>query len=317
MTKTTRYKPNKKVAGIIMMLLHALSLAILYSVQKKATEVLPPNQIAFLYKLAVLLFVFPWCFMGKGLKHNLKTNKIGIHAARGAFSIMGSICFLYGLKYINATDAAAITFLENVIIVLIGILYFKEELNYSRILLIVFGAIGAMLIIQPGFSKVNFNYVYLFMALMFWAFNNMSIKVLGRTERSRAQLFYVTVFSCLLSFPLSLYQWEPVSYQALKYIIIMALLYLVHLVAIFKAFKFADFSVVMPFDYSRLIFTGIVCYFVFHEVPDVYKIIGYCSIILGGLILIQYEARKYHKSRKKKKIEDELTSVVNNPMQEK
>jgi len=207
--------------------------------------------------------------------------------------------------------------LENVIIVLIGILYFKEELNYSRVLLILFGIIGAMLVIQPGFIDFNYHYVYLFMALMFWAFNNMSIKVLGRTERSRAQLFYVTLFSCLLSFPLSLYQWEPVSYQAMKYIIIMALLYLVHLIAIFKAFKFADFSVVMPFDYSRLIFTGIVSYFVLNEIPDMFKIIGYCSIIIGGLILIEYEARKYRKSRKKKKLEDELTSVVNNPMKQK
>ncbi len=312
-----KYKLNKKISGILMMLLHALSLAILYSIQKKATVMLPTKQIAFLYKAAVLLLVLPWCFMGKGIIHNLKTNKIGIHAARGAFSIMGSICFLEGLKYINATDAAAITFLENLIVVFIGVLYFKEELNYSRVLLIVFGITGAILIIRPGFIGFNHHYIYLFMALMFWSFNNMSIKVLGRTERSRAQLFYVTLFSCMLSFPLALTNWEPVSYQAMQYIIIMALLYLVHLIAIFKAFKFAEFSIVMPFDYARLIFTGIVSYVFLGEVPDMFKIVGYCSIILGGLILIEYEARKYRTKRRKQKLEKELASIVNNPASHK
>lgn len=306
---------QKRLYGITMMLLHALAIAILYSVQKKVTAILPPNQIAFLYKFTVLLLVIPWCLVG-GLKKNLKTDKIGIHAARGAFSIMGSICFLYGLKYIHATDAAAISFLENVIVVLIGVLYYKEELSYSRMLLIICGTIGALLVIQPGFAAFNYHYIYLFMALLFWSFNNMSIKVLGRTERSRAQLFYVTVFSCLLSFPLALYQWETVTLEHMKYIVIMAVLYLIHLIAIFKAFKFADFSVVMPFDYTRLIFTGIISYMFLDESPDIFKIIGYCLIIVGGLILLEHEARKYHRSRRKKKLEQELLSVVNPPINE-
>lgn len=310
-----RRKISQKNYGILMMLIHALAFAIIYSIKKKITADLHPIQIAFLYKLFVLLMVLPWCIIG-GVKKNLKTKKIGIHASRGAFSIMGTVCFLYGLKYIPATDAAAITFLENVIVVLIGVLYFKEKFNYSKFILIFLGLIGAIFIIQPGFNNFNGKYIFLFFALMFWSFNNISIKVLGKTERSRSQVFYVALFSCMLTLPLAIANWQPVGPIHYKYLIMISLLYLVHLVAIFKAFKFADFSVVMPFDYTRLVFTGILSYLVLGEVPDVFKLAGYACIIIGGLVMIEYETRQSRKRRKhrKKKLQDELISVVNPPI---
>lgn len=307
-----RRKISHKNYGILMMLIHALAFAIIYSLKKKITADLPPIQIAFLYKLFVLLMVLPWCLVG-GVKKHLSTKKIGIHASRGAFSIMGTVCFLYGLKYIPATDAAAITFLENVIVVLIGLLYFKEKFNYSKFILVLLGVIGAFFIIQPGFHEFNDKYIYLFFALMFWSFNNISIKVLGKTERSRAQVFYVAMFSCMLTLPLALREWEPLNFIHFKYLILISLLYLAHLVAIFKAFKFADFSVVMPFDYSRLVFTGILGYLFLGETPDVFKLVGYACIIIGGLVMIEYETRQSRK-RRKKKLQDELVSVVNPPI---
>lgn len=307
-----RRKISHKNYGILMMLIHALAFAVIYSIKKKITADLHPTQIAFLYKFFVLLMVLPWCLVG-GVKKNLSTKKIGIHASRGAFSIMGTVCFLYGLKYIPATDAAAITFLENVIIVLIGLLYFKEKFNYSKFILVFLGLIGALFIIQPGFAQFNSKYIYLFFALMFWSFNNISIKVLGKTERSRAQVFYVALFSCMLTLPLAIANWQPLELIHYKYLIMISLLYLVHLVAIFKAFKFADFSVVMPFDYTRLVFTGILGYFILGEVPDMFKLVGYACIILGGLAMLEYETRQSRKHRKKK-LQDELVSVVNPPI---
>lgn len=310
---SAKSKMSKKNYGILMMILHALAFAVIYNIKKTISTDLHPTQIAFMYKFFVLLLILPWCLIG-GVKRHLKTKKIGIHASRGAFSIMGTVCFLYALQYIPTTDAAAITFLENVIIVLIGLFYFKEKLNYSKFLLIAFGITGAFLIMKPpSLSEFNSNYIFLFLALMFWAFNNISIKVLGKTERSRAQIFYVALFSCMLTLPLAIANWVPMQMIHYQYLLMIAVLYLIHLLAIFKAFKFADFSVVMPFDYTRLVFTGILSYMFLNEVPGPTKIIGYACIISGGLIMLGYEARVARKKRKKK-LQDQLVSVVNPPI---
>ena len=134
--------------------------------------------------------------------------------------------------------------------------------------------------------------------------NCLVIKILGATERTKAQLFYVMLFSSVFSLPLALYEWRPVELPHTKDILGLALCYLIHYVAFFKAFKYADMSTVMPFDYCRLIFTGILGYFLLQEIPDRYSIFGYILIIFGGLFSIHYETRrKYKKLTAAKKVE--------------
>ena len=74
--------------------------------------------------------------------------------------------------------------------------------------------------------------------------------------------------------------------------------YLIHTVAFFKAFKFAEMSTVMPFDYTRLIFSGMLGFFILGEVPDQYSLYGYVLIISGGLYALHYETLKKRKATK-------------------
>ena len=48
----------------------------------------------------------------------------------------------------------------------------------------------------------------------------------------------------------------------------------------------------MPFDYLRVVFTGLLGYLAFNQVPDKFSIIGYTLIVLGGLYLIRNEGKR-------------------------
>lgn len=298
-TRSKRFiqTPSKTISGILLMLLHALSMSLLYVFSKKLTQSLHPFQVAFMYKFAILLAILPWCFWGN-YKKNLSTKKPGMHVARGTFSLLGTLCFFVAVSKLGVLDASAISYLDHLVVMLIGFLYFKEKITNAKIIMIILCTTGAMLIIKPGFVKFNVYYVYLFLALIFWALNCTVIKILGTTERSKAQIFYVMLFSSLFSLPLAMYEWHPVEAWHFKYILLIALCYLVHTIAFFKAFKFADLSTVMPFDYSRLLFTGLLGVLILHEVPDKYSVIGYGFIFLSGLYAIFDEANRQRKERK-------------------
>lgn len=300
-------KSNKVVFGIILMLIQAMAMSALYTIIKDLTKSLHPHQVAFLYKFAILLAILPWCFKG-GLRKNLRTKKIGMHVTRGTFSIMGSLCFFYALAHVDVLDAAAITYLEHIIIVLIGVFYFREKLTVPKIIFIVLGLVGALFIIQPGLNHFNKYYVFIFLALIFWAINNLSIKVLSKTEHTKTQLFYVMLFSSFLSLPLALHEWRELEVWHCKYIAALAVCYLIHAIAFFKAFKSADISTVMPFDYTRLIFTGLFGYMIFKEIPDNYSMIGYTFIAIGGIYFMQYEARRLN-SQSKKMLNERLMEI--------
>jgi S-adenosylmethionine uptake transporter len=298
----SRYKPSKSLSGILLMILHAICMSILYILSKNLTQVLHPFQVAFLYKFTILLAITPWCFWGD-FKKNIRTKRIGMHVARGTFSLLGTVCFFIAVSNLQVSNAAAITYLDHILVIMIGILYFKEQLTRAKVVMILFSLVGAMMIVKPGFVNFNKYYVFLFLALAFWALNCTIIKMLGSTERTKAQLFYMMFFSSMFSLPFALYEWKTLEIWHLKYIFGIALCYLIHSVAFFKAFKFADMSTVMPFDYTRLVFTGILGYIILMEVPDEYSIAGYCLIILGGLISIFNETRKNKKLTEAKKVE--------------
>jgi drug/metabolite transporter (DMT)-like permease len=287
----TKYKPTKAASGVFLMLLHALAMSVLYVLNKELNQTLHPFQVAFLYKFTILIVILPWCFYGD-IRKNLKTRRMSTHIARGVFSLLGSVCFNMAVKTLPVASTAAITYLDHILVILIGIFYFKEKLNINKIVMIVFCFIGALLIIKPGFAAFNKDYVYLLLAVVFWALNCTVIKMLGSTERSKAQLFYMMLFSSMISFPFALHEWEPVEMWHIKFVLGLALCYLIHAVAFFKAFKYADISTVMPFDYSRLIFTAILGYLVYNELPEQYSAIGYLLIITGGVFYIIKNSKK-------------------------
>jgi S-adenosylmethionine uptake transporter len=290
------------VLGILMMMIHALAMASLYIILKKISHELHSFQIAFLYKALILIGILPWCFYG-GLQKNLKTKRIGMHIARGTFSLLGTLCFIVSMKQLPASNVAAIGYLDHIVLIMIGILYFKEKISGTKIFAISMTFAGAFFIIKPWIGEMDRHYVFLLMAVVFWSVNSTIIKMLGSTEKTKAQLFYVMFFSAVFSLPLAMHEWKPIQPEHWKYLIGLAVCYLIHTITFFKAFKYADVSMVFPFDYTRLIFTGILGVMFLGEIPDDYALIGYGLIITGGIYAILQEAKRSKAFTAAKKLE--------------
>jgi len=297
-------QPGDATLGVILMLVHALAMSAIYIVCKKLTVIMHSSQVTFLYKASVVIAILPWCSRKGGLIHNIRTKRIMLHIVRGLFSALGSICFHYGLRSVSMMDAVAISYMEQVIMIFIGFLYFRESLTVGKLVMIVCGVIGVAFVTKQGISNlqdmggVSEGYFVIYFALIFWAINNISIKVLGKTEKSKTQVFYASVFGSMFSLPIALfYGWQSFDPSYIKYIVILAMLHFIHSVAFFRALKLADISLVMPFDYSRLIFAGILSYVFLNQVISLTSFIGYALITIGGVYLIVEEAKR--KGRKK------------------
>ena len=296
-SKKKYLQPSQLSMGIILMIIHAIALSSVYIIGKTLGKVISSDQIAFLYKAGVLVYTIPLMLKG-GVMNKLKTKRIKLHMLRAVFSLGGSICFYRGLLHVPTIDAAAISFLEPIIALLVGVIYFKEKISTTKIALVILCLSGALFIIQPGFKNFNNSYIYLFAALIFWAMNNLSMKILGQTERTITALFYVSLFSTIFAIPIAINSsWSAFDSSYMKYVLVMTIFHMIHMICFFRALKLADMSVVMPFDYTRLFFTGIFSYLFLHERFKTSSAIGYALIALGGILLIYYETKKCRPSK--------------------
>ncbi len=329
--------------GILFMLLNAASLALLYAMMKELTKSISSHQAVFLYKFSLLLILLPWIFQ-KGFK-SIHTTKLHLHIIRGFLSISGSLSLMYALQHIKIVDVTALGYIEQVLLIIIGIAYFKEGVSFAKICAIIFSFGGALFILYPDLSTFkegtyipmlflekdfkDFNHYHLFVLLsvFFWASNCIIIKLLGKTEKSRTQLFYVMLCSSIFSYPIAFVKWSAIEalgmhfylpsslisihdaglrQEHLIYLAVVAACYFTHSIAFFKALSYADLSTVIPFDYTRLVFTGILGYYLFSETPTLGAYIGYSLIVTSGIYLARSEAvKRRRKMRELQQIEAE------------
>ncbi|MEQ9115708.1 MAG: DMT family transporter [Rickettsiales bacterium] len=309
----------------MLMLVDTLAISSLYATTKFVTQDIKSNYVVFFYKFTLLILTLPWILQNGGIK-NIRTPYFKVHLLRGFFSVGGSLCFMYGLQTVNLLDATVLQNIEQIILVAVGILFFHEKANKTKGAAIIISLIGVLIIIKPEIifssnqnlfqGKVDRGYIFIFVAAMFWVGNNIVIKKLGKKSTNKAQLFYLMFFSSLFAFPVAFLKWQShsvfgidfylpadtISFDGtnikpshLKLILLMSLFYLVHSVALFNSLKFGEFSVVMPFVYFKLIWSGVLGYIIFANMPNVKSIIGYSLVALAGILLMRKEMRRRKK----------------------
>lgn len=326
----------RNIYGIFLMLLHSLAASILYAINKYLTGFISSNQVVFLYKLIVLIGILPWVFRD-GIS-GLKTNKLKLHLMRGFVSTVAALCFFNGLSKVDIASATALNKMEPVLLMIIGVIYFKEKLTTPKLLTLLFSFLGMLFVIYPvvnldengnyslmslfsGFEEINYNYLIILCAVLLWTINSSVIKVLGKTESNKVQLFYVSLISVLVSLPTAMFSWSTQNINGVEILwinevspfanfdstimmllIAVAFMHFIHVTCFFQSLKVGEMSIVIPFDYSRLIIGGMIGYYFFDAKPTLSSLIGYGLILTSGIYLLHIQTLN---KRKKILVEQE------------
>jgi drug/metabolite transporter (DMT)-like permease len=339
------FKEHNNLLGALLVLIHALAIAILYGLIKELRNELSTNLIMFLYKFLILLMILPSC-LRQGLK-SIRTRKLHLHVVRALLSLSGGLAFFYAVKFIELVDATAVGYLEQVLWAVIGMVYFAEKVTIAKIASVILSFLGAVLIVYPevitlnhngiqimlnnnSFKGFNYYYIFVFLSIILWAGNCVVVKLLSNTESTKTQLFYVMMFSSLFSMPVAFFEWDGGSsgtnflYWTVKsysfdelglklehvpMILLLALCYFIHSITFFTALKHAELSAVIPFDYSRLVFTGLIGYMFFNEAPKFGEIIGLLLIVASGVYLIKAETNRVRNKTKQRELQVEYENT--------
>ena len=106
-----------------------------------------------------------------------------------------------------------------------------------------------------------------------------------KTDKPQTIVAHMTFFMFIFSMPFALPYLAPLDFTAFIEFFILGVISNISYKLIAEAYSKNELSFLQPFDFSRLIFTSFVAYFVFNEKIDIWVFIG-SLIILFGLILI-------------------------------
>lgn len=282
-----------------MMLVHAMSLSFYYIIIELLSNRVHPLQTYFMYSLIMFICISLSC-VKQGFKVHLKTNFLKYHIIRGCLSSFATLFLFFSISVIGVSDVTALSKLEHSFMILVGVFLFNEKFTKQKFILLSGNLLAIMLLVDFKKLTNSQGYLYMIVALLFWILNNIYIKKLTFTERSRSQLFYSSLFAVLVNslmifvvafLPTSFqsqigFVWSKVNLKILLFIFSLALTKFLHKLMFFNAYKFCDISIVSHFDYSRLIFTSLLAFIFFNKVPNLNEIAGYLTITIAGIYFV-------------------------------
>lgn len=229
-------------------------------------------------------------------KDIFKTKRFNLHLFRGCNGLVSMYIWFYIVTILPLSEAVSISFVVPILSSLVAIYYLKEVVKKEIIFACILGLVGVLVILRPGFREFNTAYLFSFASLILWTVSNVAIKVMTRTEKPQTIVVYMTIIMLVTSIPFGLFYMEPLSFRDLTLFIALGLVSNLLHFSISNAYKLADLSYVQPFDFTRLVFTALLAYFVFGEVIDSWVIVG-SIVILFGVILILPKRKRGRKPK--------------------
>ncbi|MBT4769666.1 MAG: DMT family transporter [Rhodospirillaceae bacterium] len=281
--------------GAGWMLLSAACFAAMASMIRISAHSLHPFQIAFFRCFFGFLILAPWLFRsGLGV---LKTRRIGFYALRGAIGAVTMLAWFMGLSLMPLAEAVALGFTVPLFVTLGAALFFGEKMHGRRIIALIAGFIGALIILRPGSGLFDLGAAIILFSALTMAAANLMVKDLARTEPIQAVVTYMTIIMAPLTLVPALFVWRTPSGEELAFLFALAGFATLGNFSLTRAVSTADASAVMPFDYARLPFAALIGYFVFSELPDLWTWVGAGVIALASLFIAHREARAERHAR--------------------
>ena len=283
-------KENNILLGILFMTLAMFCLSVNDVLVKGLSSAFPIWEVIFFRALSgiiisiALVFFFGW--------KTLKTKKPLGHLTRAFSSVACVVFYFFGLKYLMLSENVAIVHSAPILATLLAVPILGEKLGLHRIIAVVIGFIGVLIIVKPGSDLFKIESLFPLAAAFFMAVSYLATRFLMSTESSVSIIFYYSFalfITSLIFFP--------------NHFVIPSLFNLIPLMALgvmgslghyfmAQAAKSAEVVVITPFEYTSFIFLGVMGYFFYNEVPGVSVFIGMLLIILSGIYIVYREQQK-------------------------
>jgi len=279
---------NKNLLGILLMTLGMFSLSINDIIYKNLTMNFPVWEAVFFRAFSGSIISL-YLVYHSGI-NSIKTKKPVRHFVRAFSAVCCVVLYIFGIKYLLLSENIAIAHSAPIIAALLAVPILGEKIGIHRMLAIVIGFIGVIVIVKPGTDLFQLKSLLPIGSAFFMASVYLTTRSLMNTESSTSIVFYYSfalLFTSLIFFPS-----DFVIPDTFNLILALSLGIMGSMGHYFmsQAARHADVAVTSPFEYSSFIFVGLMGYLFFYEIPSQSVVLGGSLIILSG-VYVAYRER--------------------------
>jgi len=226
-----------------------------------------------------------------------RTAHLKLQIFRGVIAVGSAILFILSIKFVPLTDAITITFISPFIVTIAGALILKERIGIYRWLAVLFGFIGALIVLRPGFHAFHPALLLAGVAASLFALRQIISRHISVHDSTVTTILYTALTGFLITtIPLPFIFELPENTHHLMLMGAMAVLAACGEILVIRSLEIALAVAVAPLHYSILIWGSLYGYFIFGHVADFWTWLGAFVIIASGLFTVYREWIRNHQS---------------------
>ena len=250
---------------------------------------LPTWEVLFLRQILIVICLIP--LMAKMKFNFFDKTACKPNIIRSIFYSFSTFLIYAGMSRIPLNNATAITFIAPILASILAVKILKEKSSNLIWLALLVSMIGTLIMKPPSLSyESTIGYIALIGFVFVRAIVVLMQKQMAQKFDTIIMLFYTNIIMLLV--PLCFcFQFKPVPFEAIKYIVFLSLLFFIEYYLILKAYKFALAIKLQPLNFLRLLFIMILSPFLIGENTTIQQVIG-ATIILFGLVFVIFDNKK-------------------------
>jgi drug/metabolite transporter (DMT)-like permease len=273
--------------GTILILLTSLGFGLLNLFVRLAGPV-PFLQKLFFRNIVALVFTTVLLLVkGKGpryvgLQVRQHWGKLLLRASCGTVGMIGNF---YAVDHLLLSDASMLNKMAPFFTVVFSALFLKEKVRGSQIICLVTAFLGSLLVVKPSFSNMLLvPGIVGFIGGMGAGAAYAVVRSLGKEGTDgNVIIWFFSLFTTLVSMPQLILSYYPMTGMESLYLLMAGIFGGMGQFCVTTAYKYAPAREIGVYDYSQVVFSAILGFFVLGQVPDLLSFAGYVVVIGTGI----------------------------------
>lgn len=283
---------NKKYKGIFFIIISAFCFALMNVFVRGAGD-LPFIQKSFFRNFVAAIFASVILIKDRmwfsGIKGNMKYLIL-----RSVFGAIGMLCNFYAIDRLLLADASMLNKMSPFFAIIFSCFILKEKVKPVQAAAVGAAFIGSLFIIKPTFVNMDLfpSIIGLMGGLGAGAAYTM-VRLLGeKGEKGPFIVFFFSAFTCVITLPYLILQYHPMSAWQLASLLLAGTAAAGGQFSITAAYFYAPAREISVYDYSQIVFSAVMGWMFFGQLPDKYSCVGYVVIVGAAVLMFLYNNRK-------------------------
>jgi drug/metabolite transporter (DMT)-like permease len=278
--------------GILLM----IGATFMFSVSSAASKWLvadyPPGEVMFV-RTAISLIVVAIVILPRTGFAVYRTSKPGSHVLRAMSQTASQTCIILAFSMMPFASVVAISFAAPLFATLASAIILRERVGGARWTALIVGFLGVLIVTNPGAETFQIGALFALGNAILYGTVTAGVRGMTNTESTDTLMMYqmtllTITFGCMLPLGVKL----PVHAMDTFWMLMLGLANVVGQYWWTRALHVAPTSAVSPFYYMMLVWSIVIGFGIWGDLPTISLLIGSAVVVGSGLFLLWRESRK-------------------------